>query len=153
MDRRARQALPVQVREADGALRAQAAKRTVRPLFRAMDDDHECGVSYQEFISYMRMLGLQDSEQHLRWAAEAIDRSSEGRITYAAFGGRSPGAKLRFYYCNHLKVFKGGEKFEIFWVGEEVLIGLRVCHSFLEGGRSVLFPISLCSDCVRKRKC
>ena len=62
------------------------AKNAVAPLFRAMDEDREGGVSHHEFIAQMRRLGLQEPDHKLKWVAEAIDNSGQGRITFAAFG-------------------------------------------------------------------
>ncbi len=61
-------------------------KTAVRPLYRAMDEDHRGGVSHEEFIDHLRRLGLQEPDHVLKWVAEAIDQSGEDKITYAAFG-------------------------------------------------------------------
>ena len=61
-------------------------KTAVRPLYRAMDEDHRGGVSHEEFIGHMRRLGLQEPDHVLKWVAEAIDRHGEDKITLAAFG-------------------------------------------------------------------
>jgi hypothetical protein len=61
------------------------AKAAVRPIFRAMDEDREGGISHAEFIQAMRRWGLRESTEQLNWVAEAIDSDGEGRIKYDAF--------------------------------------------------------------------
>lgn len=69
-----------------GVLRTRvAAKAAVRPVFRAMDDDGEGGISHAEFVHAMRRWGLREPTQQLLWVAEAIDAAGEGRIKYENF--------------------------------------------------------------------
>jgi Ca2+-binding EF-hand superfamily protein len=67
-------------------------RMAVRPIYRAMDEDHRGGVTHEEFIDHMRRLGLEEPDHVLKWVAEAIDQAGEDMVTYAAFGkALSPG--------------------------------------------------------------
>ena len=75
-------------------LRARAvAKNAIRPMYRAMDDDQRGGVTHDEFVGYMRQLGLRESDRELRWVAEAIDASGPGEVEY---GKADAEGKVRF---------------------------------------------------------
>ena len=58
---------------------------SVRPIFRAMDDDGWGGISHEEFVQGMRRWGLREPAYQLHWVAQAIDDKSEGCITYDSF--------------------------------------------------------------------
>ena len=60
-------------------------KGSVRPIFRAMDDDGWGGISHEEFVQCMRRWGLREPAYQLHWVAQAIDSKSNGSIDYDAF--------------------------------------------------------------------
>lgn len=61
-------------------------KTAVRPLYRAMDEDHRGGVTHEEFADHLRQIGFREPAHVLKWVAEEIDKGGESVITFAAFG-------------------------------------------------------------------